>query len=136
MAAKMSFRRASQVLRQQTGIPQTIPQGGSRGAMKAHSAGGGMMPGLNRGLSSSSEGSDKSATDIQREDILETGKRVDVSRVKEVPAPTKQKWWKPDPITGVWVPEDTRDHANTAQVRSNASLHSKHVHTFVEILQA
>lgn len=71
---------------------------------------------LNRGISSSSEGSDKSAADKQREDILETGKRVDVGKVKDVPAPTKQKWWKPDPITGVWVPEDNDVHVDTAQV--------------------
>eukprot|EP00249_Psilotum_nudum_P000449 c12084_g1_i1 orf=240-599(-) len=29
----------------------------------------------------------------------------------------KQKWWRPDPITGVWAPEDVEGQIDTAETR-------------------
>lgn len=44
--------------------------------------------------------------------------RADFARVKEAPPPTKQQWWKPDPATGVYVPEDYHGKVTTCTTKS------------------
>ncbi|CAM6025572.1 unnamed protein product [Sphagnum balticum] len=62
----------------------------------------------------------KRGNDSMREVFREkqSNYRADFARVKEAPPPTKQQWWKPDPATGVYVPEDYHGKVTTCTTKS------------------
>ncbi|CAM6013614.1 unnamed protein product [Sphagnum balticum] len=39
--------------------------------------------------------------------------RADLGKVKELPRTPKQQWWKPDPETGFWVPDEYQGHVTS-----------------------
>ena len=50
--------------------------------------------------------------------------------VKEPPQPTNQQWYKPDPMTGFWVPEGYHGHVMaTPEAARKSSLPTVHVRT-------
>lgn len=51
-----------------------------------------------------------------REDLQEkqSNYRAEFEKVKEPPQPTKQQWWRPDPETGMWVPEEYEGQVTTS----------------------
>lgn len=52
------------------------------------------------------------------------------ANVKEPPQPTNQQWYKPDPMTGFWVPEGYHGHVMaTPEAARKSSLPTVHVRT-------
>ena len=51
-----------------------------------------------------------------REDLQEkqSNYRAEFEKVKAPPEPTKQQWWRPDPETGMWIPEDYEGRITTS----------------------
>jgi hypothetical protein len=57
---------------------------------------------------------DKMMEDREEYEDTRPGSRAQFEKVKQAPQPTKQQWWRPDPETGIWVPEEYEGQVTTS----------------------
>ncbi|CAM6102927.1 unnamed protein product [Calypogeia fissa] len=74
-----------------------------------------------------SQSKQKSAADSQRAIYQEkqSNYRVDFTKVRSAPGPSKEQWWYPDPYSGFYVPEDRFGKISKGVVEQKSTYSAK-----------